>query len=177
VILDLGSNVGYTIAYFKALYPSSRIIGAELDRANYELCLKNIKKYSNCRVFNIAIWKEDGSISYGGPDEQSYAIGTAMEKTRTVPSFTVQTLLALSKVKHVHYLKMDIEGAEIPILRENPAWLDIVDAMRIEVHEQPDTQVADSIEEVCTILTARGFICIKDAGHWSNVVAIRSAQS
>ena len=175
-ILDLGSNVGYTIAHFKALYPSSRIIGVELDRDNYELCLKNVKKYSNCRMFNAAIWTEDGSISYGGTDEQSYAVGgSGVEDKKTAISLSIPTLLALCKVTHIDYLKMDIEGAEIPILRENPDWLDIVDSMRIEVHEQPGKKLSDSLEEIRRILTQRGFTCSKDEKHWSTIVATRSA--
>lgn len=176
VVLDLGSNVGYTIAYFKSLCPSARIIGVELDADNYALCLENTHQYSNCQIVHAGVWTTDGTISYGGKDVQSYAIGEKGGE-KQVSAITVPTLLAKYGITHIDYVKMDIEGAELPVLKADPKWLDLVDTLRVEVHEQVDKHIEDSLQEVHAILTSHGFDCRKDTKHWSTLVAVKNNPS
>ena len=40
-ILDLGSNIGLTIALYAAKFPAARILGVELDSSNLEIAHMN----------------------------------------------------------------------------------------------------------------------------------------
>src|SRR5205807_4490678 len=75
VIVDLGSNVGYTIAHFAYLYPKSRIYGVEMNSGNFEMAKKNLATLKDqCIIIHAAIWSENGMISYGGNAEWGYSI-------------------------------------------------------------------------------------------------------
>jgi tRNA1(Val) A37 N6-methylase TrmN6 len=41
VFLDLGSNIGLTIAHMKQIYPTSKIVGYEMNKENYILAKEN----------------------------------------------------------------------------------------------------------------------------------------
>ncbi len=45
-ILDLGANVGATMLEMAARLPAARILGVELDRANWELCRRNLEPFA-----------------------------------------------------------------------------------------------------------------------------------
>ena len=58
-ILDLGANIGLTMAHFAVLYPQARILGVELDAGNFALCRKNIEAFGDrCRVLHAAYNRE-----------------------------------------------------------------------------------------------------------------------
>jgi len=106
-ILDLGANIGLTMAHFAVLYPQARILGVELagarilgvelDAANCELCRKNIAPYGErCQVLNAAVWHMPGEVSYAGVRESGYAIATGLEQRAkaTAPAITVDAFSA-----------------------------------------------------------------------------------
>src|SRR4051812_18900750 len=39
-ILDLGSNIGLTVAHYACVFPEAKILGVELDANNFELCMR-----------------------------------------------------------------------------------------------------------------------------------------
>ena len=95
-ILDLGSNIGLTIAHYAALYPEARILGVELDAGNFALCRDNIEAFGDrCRVLHAAVWHEPGEVPYGGVRESGYAIvtGEGQPVKKTVPAVTVDSLI------------------------------------------------------------------------------------
>ena len=64
VILDLGSNIGLTIAHMKHIYPSAKIIGYEMNKDNFKLAKTNTKMLNNVVVHNEAVWISDSIVSY-----------------------------------------------------------------------------------------------------------------
>ena len=56
-ILDLGSNIGTSIIYFKTTYPNSKIIGVEADPNIYKILKKNVmsRKYNDIKLINKAL--------------------------------------------------------------------------------------------------------------------------
>jgi FkbM family methyltransferase len=138
-ILDLGSNIGLTIAHMAAKYPEARILGVELDRGNYELASRNIAAFGDrCQLNNAAVWHEPGEIHYGGVRESGYAImtGEAEPATHTAPAVTVDQLIEQLGVDEIDYVKMDIEGAEKEVLAAAGSWLGKVRCIKVEVHPE-----------------------------------------
>jgi hypothetical protein len=69
-ILDLGSNIGLTLADFACLHPRARMLGLELDEGNVRLCRVNIAPYSGrCEVIWGAVWNREGEVGYAGDEE------------------------------------------------------------------------------------------------------------
>jgi FkbM family methyltransferase len=151
-IWDLGTNIGLAMAQLALRYPQATVTGVEMDQGNLELCRRNIEPYGDrCRVLHAAVWSSDGEVSYaGGEDSLAYRVEAGGGGT-TVRSLSLNTLLAERGVERVDYVKIDIEGAEREVLRENTEWAAAVRALKVEVHE-PYT-----VEECLADLRALGF--------------------
>jgi FkbM family methyltransferase len=167
-IVDLGSNVGYTVAHLAFRHPAARVIGVEMDAANFALAQKNTAPFGDrVRLVHAAVWTHDGEIAYGGDADDAFAVSGAAGPRRA-PARRLDTLLDELGAERVDYLKMDIEGAEAAILSEPAPWLDRVRSMKIEVHP-PAT-----IESLCAVLEPRGFLCTRDTKHWDCLIAVRA---
>jgi FkbM family methyltransferase len=172
VILDLGANVGYTMADFACRFPQSRVIGYELDAGNAALAALNTKPFgSRCQVNCGAIWHKTGKITYGGDQEWGFRVTADVDDSlgnrKTAPAHTMHDVLDMHELDYVDYIKMDIEGAEAHVLRDNSSWLNSIGSIKIEVHA-PAT-MAQCIRD----LTDAGFTCSPDIVHPSCVVGVR----
>lgn len=176
-ILDLGSNIGLTIAHFKHLYPASKIIGFEMNAENYALAKRNIKFLDNVTIENKAVWTEDTVVKFKiNSNYDSYKIINNLDKTdvdevNEVQSICLKSIIKNHKIECIDYLKMDIEGAEKAILlSKDLSWMNVVYAMNIELHlnEGEDFQV------FLKILETKGFQVWKDDRHWSSIFAVNS---
>ncbi|MDZ4330234.1 MAG: FkbM family methyltransferase [Flavobacterium sp.] len=177
VILDLGSNIGLTIAHMKQIYPTSKIIGYEMNRENYLLAKRNTKFYDNVIVVNTAVWIEDATVTYRNTaNYDSYTILNDTGKKDTdelieVASLKLSSIITNHNLTHIDYLKMDIEGAEKAILEsEDLSWMDKVGAMNIEMHLDQN----NDLSKFLAIIENKGFTVWKDSKHWSSIFAVRN---
>ena len=166
-ILDLGSNVGYTVAHLAHVFPTARVIGVEMDAANFDLARRNTAAFGDrvCLV-HAAVWTHDGEVPYAGEEDDAFTVNGATG-TRRAPSVRIDTVLHTHGIDRVDYLKMDIEGAEAAVVAEPARWLDRVHSLKIEVHP-PAT-----IDSMRDVLERRGFSCSIDAAHPRCLVAVR----
>jgi FkbM family methyltransferase len=174
-IVDLGANIGLTMAHYAQLYPAATIIGVELDHGNAILCRRNVAAWRHrCVVIEAAVWVEDGLVEYELQREAQYAMtarplsSLQTPHTRRAPAITMPSLLA----KHVRqpvvdFLKMDVEGAERQLLRQGSEWAGRVHCIKVELHDgyTADSCIAD--------LRALGFSAWADADRAHCVNAIR----
>jgi FkbM family methyltransferase len=172
VVLDLGANVGYTMADLAFSNPHARVIGVELDPANVRMAKRNTETFgSRCVVVEAAVWNVSGRIRYGGSEEWAFHVldekQTASQDRKFAAAITIDMLLKQQDVDRVRYVKMDIEGAEAAVLVPGARWLDRVDEIKIEVHP-PAT-----MESCQSVLEQAGFLCSKDTAHWSCLVGRR----
>jgi FkbM family methyltransferase len=172
LIWDLGSNIGLTVADLACAYPSATIVGVELDDANAELARRNTAAWSDrCEVLRGAVWTEDGVVTYTRPpgDEQGFHIDDSAGSGAPhadAPAITLDGLLARVR-GDVDYVKMDIEGAEREVLRNNTAWAARVRSIKVEVHPPY------SVEECMADLSELGFRAQRGEGHPALVVGVR----
>ncbi|MDE1763998.1 MAG: FkbM family methyltransferase [Thaumarchaeota archaeon] len=159
IILDLGANIGHTMAHFAFRFPTSRIYGVEMDYENFLLAQKNIAPLGNqCKIIHTAVWKENEIISYGGSGENGYSLvrEDQQNKMHTTQGRTIECILEENNLMKIDYLKMDIEGAEKVILENSEKWIDKIKSMRIEIH--PPVTVEDCERN----LVKNGFVCTQD---------------
>ena len=145
-ILDLGANVGFTAIFFARKYPNAEIACVEPMPNNLETLKSNFELNSIAsKVFASAISTQDGtiqmeiaSLDYGhkvaGIEYGKALSGEILE----VHGISVKTLMQQLGWKRIGLLKIDIEGYEAILLRDNCDWLSLVDAMCIECHEGYD---------------------------------------
>jgi len=174
-VLDLGSNIGLTIAHFAVLFPEARILGVEIDEENIALCRKNIAPWADrCDVIHAAAWHEAGDVAYGGTRESGYAVlnGDGGAAKGRVRSMTLGALIDQLGAATVDYVKMDIEGAESKVLANAGAWAARVRCLKVEVH--PEKALPCYPVEACIAdLERHGFRCSLEPRHAACVIATR----
>ena len=175
MIVDLGSNIGTTVADFAQKFPNARVVGVELDSDNLRLCLNNVAPWKDrCSVLQGAVSDTDGYCTYDRrADSNAFTItcgssvseGTTMQ---TVKAFSLNRIFSdhLSQ-QPVDYLKMDIEGAEKQVLRSNTEWAQAVRCLKVELHG--DYTPEDCLHD----LTVLGFHARLDRKHPHCIVGVR----
>lgn len=142
-IVDVGANIGVTMAHYAYLYPRARVIGVELDDENAAMCRRNVMRWvDRCTVVHGAAWVEDGTIEYEVQPEAQYAmtarpVGDATgPAVRRAQAISLNTLFARYVPQQtVDFVKMDVEGAERHLLTSSVQWASRVRAMKVELHE------------------------------------------
>jgi FkbM family methyltransferase len=114
-IIDGGSNIGTSILYFKHVYPRARIIGFEPDPNIYLLLRENMERNGHADVIlhNAGLGADDGVIGFS-PDDGAGghfdpATGRIKVKVRRLSGFLDEP---------VDFVKLNIEGQELPVLQE-----------------------------------------------------------
>ncbi|WP_160138915.1 FkbM family methyltransferase [Chryseobacterium sp. c4a] len=146
IIVDLGANVGFTSVFFALQYPHAKIYALEAERENYTILEKNISFSKNIIAEHAAIDTKDGTVFLSSPDlSYNFRISdTAAEKGSPVKSYSMITYMNMLGIAHIDLLKIDIEGLEQFLLKENNEWLRKVDHIIIELH---DPYTIDQLKE------------------------------
>lgn len=144
-IIDLGGNIGLASRYFASTYPESRVLAVEPEEQNLELYRRNMACIPADRweVLRAAVWRADEPVDLSPPPDSSNC-GAEFDSIRvsphtgsggtTVPGLTMTSLIERSGFPRVDLLKIDVEGAEAELFRDNTGWLDRVRAIAIEFH-------------------------------------------
>lgn len=156
-ILDCGANVGVASLFFKRRYPQARVTAFEADPIIADICRLNLSanNASDVEVVPAAVWTSQGTTEFvcEGSDSGSVAsLGVMSGPTRRVPTIRLRDYLH----EPVDLLKLDIEGAELPVLEDCAGALGHVQAMAIDLHEfDPARRQTGRIFD---LLDAAGFV-------------------
>ena len=133
VIIDCGSNIGYSIIYFKILYPESIIRAFEPDSYNYEILIKNVNhnNLKNVSVERKAIWINNETISFSqkGTEASKICEDGSNESVRCARLKDI-----LLEYPNIDFLKIDIEGAEFQVVKDCEEELYKIDNIFLEYH-------------------------------------------
>jgi len=177
LIWDLGANIGLTMADLAVRHPRAQVVGLEMDPENAALARENTAPWSDrCEVIEAAAWPSDGQLGYVqlvGATSGHHVTAVSPEDDpglATADAISPYSLLALCGPDAVvDYAKVDIEGAESALLRDNAGWAHRVRTMTVEVHA-PYT-VADCEHDLGEL----GFDTRVDPRHWACVIGVRPA--
>jgi FkbM family methyltransferase len=120
-VVDLGSNIGASIIYFRLRYPKARIIGFEPDPAVFATLRRNVAPFEGIHVVNAALAASCGETVFFRYPHHSWASslvplwGTSATKV-TVQTTTMDNVLEDFELAWVDLLKIDIEGGEWEVL-------------------------------------------------------------
>lgn len=138
-IVDLGSNIGFSVVHFKSKYPNARVIAVEPEKKNFDLLQKNVAEYKDVRCMNYAVWHTAKNLDIfdSGLGEYGYRVVEGNDKqVGSVPSITMDEIMAQNNIDVIDILKVDIEGAEKELFTYNfESWLPKVRCIVIELHD------------------------------------------
>jgi FkbM family methyltransferase len=154
IIIDCGSNIGISVLYFDRLVKNARIIAVEADPMIADILRKNLSMNSvRAEVIEKAIWKTSGEqLSFGskGSDE-----GSLYSKENTIFVESIRLKDLMNEYEHIDLLKIDIEGAEVEVLKDAEDSLSRVHKLFVEYHSYPDKQ--QELDVLLAIVTRQGF--------------------
>jgi FkbM family methyltransferase len=171
-IVDLGANIGVTVAHNARLFPESRIVAVELDPGNAALCRRHVAHLGDrVTVLQGAVWTEDGEVPYVHElgNEYGFYVSDEQNGTHTAPAFSIETILShLPSDARVDWMKMDVEGVEAKILSgAAAAWAERVDAIGLQVHDPY------SLEDCAHDLEQLGFVARIDKRRQNFIRGVR----
>ena len=166
LIIDCGSNIGLSVIFFRREYPLSRIIAFEPDSEAFGFLKGNIEgnNLSNIEIHNSAVYDVAGMIDFYSDLDRKSFVGMSVTKRLTEKNLRLDVtkvpsvLLSDYFSEPVDLLKMDIEGAELKVIRElkYKNKLCLVKQMFIEYHHDL-TNRENSLGELLAILELEKF--------------------
>lgn len=134
VVIDVGSNIG--ALSIRAAAAGATVFAYEAEAENARVANQNILLHGvqeRVNVDNVAVWRDFDGV-YLTPAQGNTGTNDA-EGDVFVPSITLASILAGHS--EVELLKMDVEGAEIPIFGAlDPVSLQGVKRIAMEYHGQ-----------------------------------------
>ncbi len=152
LIYCCGANIGLELFFFKKRFPQARLRAFEADPAIAKMLAENVaaNKLQHVDVTAAAVWKENGSLPFR-PD--GALGGKAGEGNASVPAIRLSD--ELRKEQEVDLLIMDIEGAELEVLRDCREQLGKVKRLFVEWHGSVSRP--QDLPELLQLLSDAGF--------------------
>lgn len=163
VIVDIGANIGVVTQYLREY---GKVYSVEPSKEHFEALKQNkeFNHWDNVEIYNYAIADKDGEadlrLNAGNRTSHSIVFKTGENedsdhvKTRSLMSFFKE-----AGIKHVDFMKLDVEGAEDLILpSEDFAQASkMIDCIEIEFHFPTFTQHVNHLIKMG--YTARRYNC------------------
>ncbi len=141
VIIDAGAHFGLATYYFKSRYPKARILVFEPVPELRQLIEENVaaNSYESVRVLPYALSDTEGDAAFLISEQDSMA-GSLTERRRTIGDNIRELRVPCRRLseyldEEIHFLKLDIEGAEDRVLEEAASKLSNVRHLLLEYHE------------------------------------------
>jgi FkbM family methyltransferase len=125
VCVDIGANVGYdTLLASHLVGPCGSVIAIEASPSIYSLLSRNIRENdaSNVRLVHKAVSNQPGMLNlYAGPPGNRGSSTTLASRNfefeAAVEALPLDQILTVEERSRVRLIKIDIEGAEGPVMR------------------------------------------------------------
>jgi len=168
IVVDVGAHIGkYTLIASKRVGANGKVIAIEAHPGNYEMLNRNIKLngLTNVTTLNYAVYSKESKVKLFLPGEKSnHSIYNTLLPSRAtdegkfveVTADTLDNLLQKNGISNaeVNWLKIDVEGAELEVLKGAHVVLSNSNHIRllIEVHNIADdknlyTPIMDLMEK------------------------------
>lgn len=173
MIIDCGSNIGVSVMRYKSLYPQARIIAFEPDADLCDILRRNVRcnNLTDVTIMQAAVWAEDGEINFTSAKNGNHEAGQISLLSGVKHNGNITTIKAewLGKFldQPIDFVKLDVEGAELEVLKSCAHLLPNVKQMAIEVHHQVDR--VEFLSEILQILARAHFnVAIYQGNRYPN---------
>ena len=137
--LDVGANMGYYTVWFSKF--TNNIYAFEPNRKNYRRLIQNLSANNAneyIRSYNIAVGEVNGEVSFTTDlDGENHIALLDIEGNNTVVCKRLETILFENKIEEVSYIKIDVEGFELEVLKGLGGYIKNrkIDIIQIEINK------------------------------------------
>ena len=174
VIVDVGAYTGQTAHDYLASFPDAEIFALEPTQVSYSQLRKKFEFDSRVNCLNLAVSDTDGEISFNInefsptnsilPTDDDASTHWGDELLNTVENVTVQcktldNLCHQENIKHIHILKLDVQGAELQVLRGASQLLhsNNISIIYLEIIFVPTYREQSTYYEIGSFLSGKGY--------------------
>jgi len=162
-VVDVGANVGFfTMKFALWVGEQGRVIAVEPDRENFEVLAAKVKKaglQDRVRLHQAAAAAETGSVRLRRNELHpgDHRISFHPEGI-PVPAVTVDDLVAAAAPRSVSLVKIDVQGAEMLVLKGAKRMLDqLHPALFVEVDDRALRHFGSSAEALLEHMQRSGY--------------------
>jgi FkbM family methyltransferase len=158
-IIDAGANIGLASLYFAVAYPGSRIVAVEPEQSNFALLKRNTRAFENVRAIRAALWSDNVTLVVTDPGAGKHAFqvrgvqdasGGRSSAEQRIEGVTVPEICRRENWTRVGLLKLDIEGAELEVLNASSTWIEAIDVLAVELHDDLRPGCKEAFEHAVT---------------------------
>lgn len=155
-VLDCGGNMGLSAIFFRQQYPKARVTVFEPDPTIADICAANLKAFGyekDVELVRKAVWSREETLRFDAKGAAAGRLSADAADVIEVPAIPLRPYLEAEAV--IDMVKIDIEGAEMEVLRSVSDLLPRVRNLFVEYHSfvgQPQ-----QLSELLDIVTAAGF--------------------
>ena len=134
-VVDLGANIGIFGCYVRTQFPTAKFIAFEPDPANLRILRRVVsleKSAADWRVVAACAGTRDGEVAFAGGQ---FAVSRIASDSSPAPNLTVPVYDVFPSLAGADLVKIDIEGAEWPILKDERLCHLDARAIVLEYHE------------------------------------------
>jgi FkbM family methyltransferase len=137
-ILDCGANIGLATLWFKRRFAEARITAFEADPTVAAVLRRNldVNHIKGVDVVEAALWSSAGPVAFHADGADSGAVDDVSDGAPgpriEVPAVRLRDWVSGERID---LLKLDVEGAELEVLRDCADVFDHVRAILVEVHD------------------------------------------
>ncbi|MEK6274455.1 MAG: FkbM family methyltransferase [Actinomycetota bacterium] len=154
VVVDLGANIGITGAYWLTVCHDARVVAVEPESGNVALLRMNLQA-PGVSIHQTAISERCGTefLEIRGVTGHTLVADESEGRgeVQAVRTITLDDLEAMERLDHVDVVKVDIEGAEVPVFTQPWRLLRKCDGIVMEIHD------ADRRSDLVHCLAEQGF--------------------
>jgi FkbM family methyltransferase len=158
-ILDIGSNIGMSIRWFKEIYTECKIVGFEADPNIYKLQKKNLHDLNGITLINQAVWSENTIIKFSSDGADAGRVSnnqsTDIKYKKLIEVEARDIKEVLKEFGPFNFIKMDIEGAEAEVIPQCKGLLQDVQYFFCEYHSS--SLEKQSLHEILSVFNGEGF--------------------
>jgi FkbM family methyltransferase len=162
IVVDVGAHVGmFTVKALKEVGEEGLVIAIEPEERNFELLKRNTRGYRNVKLVKKAIGDKTGrAILYISELSGEHSIKRSSRATKSidVEVDTLDNILSSLGVSKVDFLKIDVEGAELEVLRGAGGYLSEGKIRKVAVAAY---HYCEEHKEVADFLSYYGFLVKK----------------
>ncbi|MDH5367629.1 MAG: FkbM family methyltransferase [Cyclobacteriaceae bacterium] len=117
-VIEIGAFIGLqAIRMSEKVGEKGRVVAVEAVKENFELMKKNIEYngISNIDFYNVAIWKEKGTLDFYFDDAQKNSADASVVKHKrveVVPCDTIDNIIQISSLRKVDFVRIQVNGVE-----------------------------------------------------------------
>jgi FkbM family methyltransferase len=142
VVYDVGANIGIASLRFATLYPGARFYGFEPLPSNHAVCVRNYENLAQAQAFPWALGARSEVTSFECNDDPR---GGHLQATPGSPNLqarqrinvqvhSILDLVQVHKLEPPEFVKIDVEGAEMEVLRGMGEVVQSVKRLFVETH-------------------------------------------